>query len=78
MNLAPVDDREHAEPVPTEIDAKLSTLRELGIYLVPVELNIDPIDGYPVNNGVHPNASGYTQIGASYYSWIKSWLEKNK
>ena len=49
-----------------------------GIYLVPVELNIDPIDGYPVNNGVHPNASGYTQIGASYYSWIKSWLEKNK
>jgi len=33
VNLAPVDDREHAEPVPTEIDAKLSTLRELGIWV---------------------------------------------
>jgi lysophospholipase L1-like esterase len=49
-----------------------------GIHLVPVELNLDPIDGYPVNNGVHPNASGYAQIGASFYSWLKSWLAQNR
>jgi len=33
VNLAPVDDQEHAEPVPTEIDAKLRKLRELGIWV---------------------------------------------
>lgn len=33
VNLAPVDDKEHAEPVPTEIDAKLTALRELGIWV---------------------------------------------
>ena len=47
-----------------------------GIHLVPTELNIDPIDGYPENNGVHPNAAGYAQIGASFYSWMKAWMEK--
>lgn len=33
VNLAPVDDLEHAEPIPTEIDAKLAKLRELGIWV---------------------------------------------
>jgi len=33
VNLAPVDDLEHAEPVPTEIDLKLRKLRELGIWV---------------------------------------------
>ena len=33
VNLAPVDDLEHAEPVSTEIDAKLKQLRELGIWV---------------------------------------------
>lgn len=33
VNLAPVDDQEHAEPVATEIDAKLAKLRELGIWV---------------------------------------------
>lgn len=33
INLAPVDDKEHAEPVATEIDAKLTKLRELGIWV---------------------------------------------
>ena len=42
------------------------------IHLVPTELNLDPLDGYPENNGVHPNATGYAQIGHSFYSWIKS------
>lgn len=33
VNLAPVDDLEHAAPVSTEIDAKLKQLRELGIWV---------------------------------------------
>ena len=33
INLAPVDDLEHAEPVATVIDAKLKRLRELGIWV---------------------------------------------
>ncbi len=33
VNLAPVDDLEHATPVPTAIDAKLTRLRELGIWV---------------------------------------------
>ncbi len=41
------------------------------IFVVPTELNLDPVDGYPVNNGVHPNVAGYQQIGASIYAWIK-------
>ena len=42
------------------------------IHLVPTELNLDPLDGYPVNNGVHPNPLGYAQIGHSFYAWMKS------
>lgn len=41
------------------------------IFFIPTELNLDPVDGYPDNNGVHPNAAGYQQIGASIYAWIK-------
>lgn len=33
VNLAPVDDLEHGEPVPTDIDEKLAKLRELGIWV---------------------------------------------
>ncbi|MFO0918685.1 MAG: S8/S53 family peptidase [Planctomycetaceae bacterium] len=33
VNLAPVDDLEHAEPVSTKIDAPLKRLRELGIWV---------------------------------------------
>lgn len=33
VNLAPVDDQEHATPVPTEIDEKLARLRELGVWV---------------------------------------------
>jgi lysophospholipase L1-like esterase/enterochelin esterase-like enzyme len=40
------------------------------IYIVPTHLNLDPIDGYPNNNGVHPNATGYQQLGASLYCWL--------
>lgn len=48
------------------------------IFLVPTELNIDPVDGYPDNNGVHPNAVGYAQIGTSFYAWIKAWMSSQK
>ncbi len=33
VNLAPVDDLEHGEPVPTEIDQPLAKLRKLGIWV---------------------------------------------
>lgn len=33
VNLAPVDDQEHGQPVDTDIDARLKTLRELGIWV---------------------------------------------
>ncbi len=33
VNLSPVDDKEHAEPVATEIDAKLTQLRKLGVWV---------------------------------------------
>lgn len=46
------------------------------VFIVPIELNLDPVDGYPVNNGVHPNASGYQQIGASIYAWLKMRLRE--
>ena len=42
-----------------------------GIFIVPTELNLDVVAGYPDNNGVHPNTTGYQQIGASFYSWLK-------
>ena len=46
-----------------------------GLFLVPTQLNLDPVDGYPTNNGVHPNAEGYKQIGASIYAWLKARLK---
>lgn len=42
-----------------------------GIFVVPTELNLDIVAGYPENNAVHPNADGYRQIGASFYAWLK-------
>ena len=53
---------------------RLSHREKDGIHLVPTELNVDPVDGYPDNNGVHPNTTGYNQIGASFYSWMKAWM----
>lgn len=51
--------------------------RELeNLFIVPTELNLDPVVGYPVDNGVHPNVEGYKQIGASIYAWMKNELAK--
>jgi lysophospholipase L1-like esterase len=44
------------------------------VSIIPTQLNIDPIDGYPANNGVHPNEAGYAQLGSSIYAWLKSRL----
>jgi len=44
-------------------------------FLVPTNLAVDPVDGYPVDNGVHPNAHGYRQIGGAIYAWLKGHLE---
>lgn len=53
---------------------RLSGREKEGIFIVPTELNLDPVDGYPNNNGVHPNPTGYAQIGDSFYAWMKSTL----
>lgn len=47
------------------------------IYIIPTELNIDSVDGYPQNNGVHPNKTGYNQLGSTIYCWLKWQLYKN-
>ncbi len=41
------------------------------IDMIPTQLYLDPVDGYPVNNGVHPNGVGYQQIGGTIFSWLK-------
>lgn len=46
------------------------------VFLVPAELNIDPVAGYPTDNGVHPNPVGYAQIGTSFYAWLKAWMAR--
>lgn len=51
---------------------QFSNREEDGLYLVSTELNLDPMDGYPANNGVHPNQMGYAQIGVSFYCWLKA------
>jgi len=45
------------------------------IYLIPTELYLDPVAGYPDNNAVHPNGEGYRQIGSTLYAWLKARLE---
>lgn len=60
------------------------------LYLVPAEVNLDCVHNYPqlaapwnartaekgvrLNNGVHPSAEGYRQIGDSVYCWMKARL----
>lgn len=41
------------------------------IFVVPTSVGIDPIAGYPHNNGVHPNEAGYNEIGAEIFGWLK-------
>ncbi len=48
------------------------------VLVLPTQLNLDPTDGYPIGNGVHPNAQGYRQIAASIYACIKSRLRDSR
>jgi lysophospholipase L1-like esterase len=45
------------------------------LFLVPTELNLDPVGGYPDYSDVHPNLAGYRQVGASVYAWLKARLQ---
>ena len=45
------------------------------IFVVPTELSLDTVDGFPENDGCHPGHAGYQQIGDTIYSWIKARLE---
>lgn len=49
--------------------------QERNLSLIPTQINIDPVGGYPENNAVHPNEQGYRQIATSLYAWLKSQLE---
>lgn len=44
------------------------------IHIIPTELNLDPVAGYPEDNAVHPNETGYKQIAASIHAWLMSRL----
>ena len=41
------------------------------IFLIPAYINIDSVNSYPQNNGVHPLPKGYHQIANSVYAWLK-------
>jgi lysophospholipase L1-like esterase len=63
--------------VQREID-RFASREEERLFIVPTQLNLDPQDGYPANNGVHPNEYGYKQIGASIYAWLKARLQAER
>ena len=57
------------------------------LFLIPAWLNLDPVHGFPAgespahahsetvvtrqNNGVHPSAEGYHQMGDAIYAWLR-------
>ena len=42
------------------------------IFVIPTHLHLDTTAGYPENNSVHPNTTGYHQMAASIYAWLKN------
>ncbi len=72
--------------------AKFNSANPLDISLVPVYINLDCLNNYPLitaevnhgnpaqitrlNNGVHPSTAGYNQIGDSFFSWLMAQLNK--
>lgn len=46
------------------------------ISIIPLSLAVDAMAGYPPGNAVHPNPSGFQDIGDYIYGWIKSGLER--
>ena len=73
---------------------RFKTNNNKNISLVPVYVNLDTQNGFPVwneavvygdkvrvkrqRNGVHPSSRGYRQIGDSFYCWLKYQLAKKK
>jgi lysophospholipase L1-like esterase len=48
------------------------------VFLIPTEVYLDPVAGYPGNNAVHPNAEGYRQVGTTVYAWLKARLAASR
>jgi len=46
--------------------------------LIPLEVNFDAYNGYPVDNGVHPNKYGYHQIASSISNWLLYKIYQNE
>ncbi|MDP6467603.1 MAG: SGNH/GDSL hydrolase family protein [Pirellulaceae bacterium] len=42
------------------------------LFVIPTQMYLDTIEGYPSNNGVHPNAIGYQQIGRTIHASLMS------
>jgi lysophospholipase L1-like esterase len=73
---------------------KFKNNKNKNISLVPVYVNLDTENGFPVwneaiingdkervkrqRNGVHPSARGYRQIGNSFYAWMKCQMADTK
>lgn len=73
--------------------ALLKKSKELKFNVVPIYINIDTENNFPVvngpvnrgnpakilrqSNGVHPAKSGYYQMGDTLYCWLKGWLAEN-
>ena len=74
--------------------ALLKKSRELNFHIVPMYINIDTENNYPLleqeinqgnprkvqrqNNGVHPAKPGYYQMGDTLYCVLKGWLAEKK
>ncbi|MDF1812328.1 MAG: SGNH/GDSL hydrolase family protein [Verrucomicrobiales bacterium] len=41
------------------------------VYIIPTSVGIDPLTGYPPDNGGHPNEKGYQTLGREIYCWLK-------
>ncbi len=68
--------------------------RELNFHLVPMYINLDTENNYPIqkqpvnadnpqtvdrrNNGIHPASSGYRQMGDTLYCCLKAWLNTDR
>jgi len=40
------------------------------VEIVAMGQQVDPATGYPVNNAIHPDASGYAQVAAAVWEWL--------
>lgn len=51
--------------------ARYGNQPQTNMFVIPTQLNLDPVNGYPDNNAVHPNAIGYQQISECIYAWLQ-------